>query len=82
MTASLRLLVDGKEPVAAEDLGENTLDKVRATNNWIGRFSFDQYAGLTGSIREFRVYDHAISLSERGTMYKAGPEALLAASGK
>jgi hypothetical protein len=76
MAASLRLLVDGKEPVGPEDLGENTLDKVRATNNWIGRSSFDQDAGLPGSIHEFRLYDHAISLSEAGTIFKTGPEAL------
>jgi hypothetical protein len=72
----LHLLVDGKEPAAAADLGDNTLDKVRAVNNWIGRSSFDQDAGLTASIHEFRVYDHAISLDEAGTIYKTGPDAL------
>ena len=72
----LHTFVDGKEPMAAEDLGENTLDKVRQVNNWLGRSSYDQDGGLSGSIDEFRVYDHALSAAEVAAMVKAGPDTL------
>lgn len=72
----LHIFIDGKEPKPAEDLGENTLDKVRPTNNWLGRSSFDHDPGLSGSIDEVRVYDHALSADEAAAAFKAGPDAL------
>jgi hypothetical protein len=75
----LHLFVDGKEPAAAQDLGDNTLDKVHAVHNWIGRSAYDQDAGLSGSIDEFRVYDTALSLDEAAAIFKAGADALPAA---
>jgi hypothetical protein len=72
----LHVFVDGKEPVAAADLGDNTLDKVKATHNWIGRSGFDQDPGLSGSIDEFRVYDNVLTLDEAAAIAKAGPDAL------
>jgi hypothetical protein len=76
----LHILIDGKEPKPAEDLGENTLDKVRPVNNWLGRSSFDHDPGLTGSIDELRVYDHALTADEVGAAFKAGPDTLPAAT--
>jgi hypothetical protein len=72
----LHLFIDGKEPAAAQDLGDNTLDKVRPVNNWVGRSSFDADAGLSGSIDEIRVYDNALTADETGVLFKLGPDAL------
>jgi hypothetical protein len=72
----LHLFIDGKEPAAAADLGDNTLDKVQPVNNWIGRSSFDADAGLTASIDEFRVYDNALTADEAAAAFKAGPDTL------
>jgi hypothetical protein len=72
----LHVFVDGKEPVPAEDLGANTLDKVRPVNNWLGRSSFDQDPALTGSIEEFRVYDDALTLAQAAAIAKVGPDSL------
>ncbi len=70
----LHVFIDGKEPKPAEDLGDNTLDKVRQVNNWLGRSSFDADAGLSGSIDEFRVYDNALTADEAQAAFKAGPD--------
>jgi hypothetical protein len=75
----LHVFVDGKEGSAAEDLGENTLDKVRQVDRWLGRSSFDRDAGFCGSINEFRVYDHAMSADEVSAAYDVGADALPAA---
>lgn len=75
----LHVFVDGKEGSAAEDLGENTLDKVRQVDRWLGRSSFDRDAGLCGSINEFRVYDHAMTADEASAAYDVGADALPAA---
>ena len=72
----LHVFVDGKEPAAAQDLGENMLDKVRQVNNWIGKSSFDQDPGLSASINEFRVYDEALTLEKVGAIQKAGADKL------
>lgn len=72
----MHVFIDGKEPTKAEDLGENTLDKVRPVNNWIGRSSFDNDAGLSGTVDEFRVYDQALSAEEVGPIFKAGADSL------
>jgi hypothetical protein len=72
----LHMYIDGKEPKPAEDLGDNTLDKVRPVQNWIGRSSFDQDPGLTASIDEVRVYDNALSADEVAAAQKAGPNEL------
>lgn len=69
----LRYYVDGKE-AAAEDLGDNTLDKVDPKHNWIGRSGFDADPGLSATIDEFRVYDHALTKEEVEALQKAGPE--------
>lgn len=71
----LRYYVDGKE-AAAEDLGDNTLDKVDPKHNWIGRSGFDADPGLSATIDEFRVYDHALTKEEVESLQKAGPEAV------
>lgn len=70
----LHTFIDGKEPKPAEDLGANTLDKVRGVHGWIGRSSFDQDPGLSGSIDELRIYDHALTGEEATTAFKAGPD--------
>jgi hypothetical protein len=72
----LHVFIDGKEPKPAEDLGDNTLDQVKQVNNWIGRSSFDQDSGFTGSIDEFRVYDNALTTDDAAAAFKAGPDAL------
>jgi len=73
----LHIFIDGKEPVASKDLGDNTLDKVRATHSWIGRSAFDQDAMLSGSIDEFCVYDNALTLDQAADLSKAGPHAAI-----
>lgn len=72
----LRVFVDGAEPKSGEDLGENTLDKVKPVQNWLGKSSFAADPGLTGSIDEFRVYDHALNATEASAIFKAGADAL------
>lgn len=76
----MHVFIDGKEPKPAEDLGDNTLDKVRPVHNWLGRSSYDADAGFTGSIEEFRVYDHALSAAEVTAAAAAGPHQLPAAA--
>jgi hypothetical protein len=70
----LRVLLDGTEPAAAETLGENTLDKVKALENWLGKSSFAADPGLSGAIDEFRVYDHALTPAEAAALHQAGPD--------
>lgn len=70
----LRVYVDGKEAGAAQDLGDNTLDKVKPTSNWIGRSSFTNDSGLTGAIDELRIYDHALTAAEAEAIHKAGAD--------
>jgi hypothetical protein len=72
----LRVYVDGKSAGTPEDLGENTLDKVKATSNWIGKSSFPADGGLTASIDEFRVYDHALTADEVSAITTAGADTL------
>jgi hypothetical protein len=73
---SLRVFVDGKEPRPAQHLGDNTLDKVRPVENWLGRSSFAADPGLTASIDEFRVYDQALTPAEALALHQAGPDVL------
>ena len=75
----LRVFVDGREPKPAENLGDNTLDKVRPVENWLGKSSFAADPGLTGSIDELRVYDHALTADEVTAASKAGPGVVPAA---
>ena len=75
----MHVFIDGKEPTAAVDITDNTLDKVRPVQNFLGKSSFDIDPGLTASIDEFRVYDTALSATEIGAMNAAGPDALPAA---
>jgi hypothetical protein len=70
---TLRVFVDGKEPRPAEGLGGNTLDKIRSVQNWLGRSSFAADPGLSATIDEFRVYDHALSPEEAAALHVAGP---------
>ncbi len=72
----MHVFIDGKEHQPPQDLGDNTLDAVRQTNNWLGRSSFDQDPGLTGSINEFRVYDQALGADQIAAIAKAGPDSL------
>jgi hypothetical protein len=76
----LSVYVDGKSAATPVELGENTLDKVKATSNWIGKSSFPADGGLTAAIDEFRVYDHALTAEEVTAINKAGAEALPAAT--
>jgi len=70
------VFVDGREPAASADLGDNTLDKVRPVQNWLGRSSFAADPGLTGAIDELRVYDHALGAAEIVAAHAAGPDKL------
>ncbi len=72
----LHAFVDGKEPQKAEDLGNNTLDKVKPVENWLGKSSFAADPGLTGSIDELRVYDNALTLDDAAALFQAGPDKL------
>ena len=72
----LRVFVDGKEPNPAVDLGENTLDKVKPVQNWLGRSSFSADPALSATIDELRVYDHALSADEAGAIYRGGADKL------
>lgn len=72
----LRLHVDDTAPKSAVDLGDNTLDKVDPVSCFLGKSHFDADPGLTGSIDEFRVYDHALTPEEISALFKAGPNAM------
>ena len=72
----LRLVVDGKEPSQGELLADNTLDKVKRLENWLGKSSFSADPGLSATIDEFRVYDQALTADELAAILKAGPDAL------
>jgi len=76
----LRVFVDGKEPNPAADLGDNTLDKVKPVENWLGKSSFSADPGLSGAIDEFRVYDQALTADDAIAAFKAGPDKLPTAS--
>jgi hypothetical protein len=70
----LHVYIDGKEPTLAEDLGDNTLDKVDPKKNWLGRSEFDGDPGFTGSIDEMRVYDQPLSAADIAAAAAAGPD--------
>lgn len=72
----LQVYADGKEPKPAEPLGDNTLDRVKPVENWLGKSSFSADPGLSASIDEFRVYDHALTAAEVAAALKSGPDAL------
>jgi hypothetical protein len=72
----LHVYCDNREVGTAENLGANTLDKVKPAHTWLGRSSFSANPGLTGSIDEFRVYDTALTKDEAAAIFKAGPDAL------
>lgn len=72
----LHVYIDGKEPAAAQDLGDNTLDTVRAKHTWLGRSAFDTDPALTGTVSELRVYDNPLSADDVAAAFKAGPTAL------
>jgi len=59
------VFVDGKEPNPPADLGDNTLDKVKPVENWLGKSSFSADPGLSAAIDEFRVYDQALTPKNR-----------------
>jgi len=71
---TIQLFIDGKSEKPSENLGENTLDSVRPQHTWLGRSGFDNDAGFTGSIEEFRVYDNALTADEIAQMQKDGPD--------
>ena len=77
----LRVFVDAKEAGTPADLGDNTLDKVKPTSNWVGKSSFDNDSGLTGALDELRIYDTALTSDEVTTINKAGADSLPAAAG-
>jgi hypothetical protein len=72
--------IDGQEPAAAADLGDNTLDKVSRKHAWIGRSAFDNDPGLSATVEELRVYDNALSPADITAAMKAGPTALPSAT--
>jgi len=72
----LHVYVDAREAAAAADLGDNTLDKVKPTSNWVGKSSFDNDAGLTASLDELRIYDTALTADEVSAINKAGADTL------
>ncbi len=71
---SLRVFVDGKEPRPAQHLGDNTLDKVRPVQNWLGRSSFAADPGLSAVLTEFRVYAQPLTLEDSAALHQAGPD--------
>lgn len=75
-TRKLQVFIDGKEGLGAQDLGDNTLDKIRPVNNFLGKSSFDVDPGLRATIDEFRVYDHALTAAEVTAAQAAGPNAV------
>jgi len=75
----LHVFADGQEVAPPEDLGANTLDRVKPVENWLGKSSFAADPGLTGSIDELRVYDHALTAGEVAAIFRAGPDQLPAA---
>lgn len=72
-TKKMQVFIDGKESESAMDLGGNTLDAVKPVNNYLGRSSFDIDPGFSGSIDEFRVYDHPMTAAEVTAAHAAGP---------
>lgn len=79
-TKKMHVFIDGKEPKPAEDITDNTVDKVRPVHSYLGKSSFDADPGLSASIDEFRVYDNALTADEVAAIQKAGPDALPAAA--
>ena len=73
-TNKMHVFIDGKEPTPAEDMGDNTLDKVKTTDNFLGKSSFDVDPGLSASIDEFRVYDQALTADDVTAAFKAGAD--------
>jgi hypothetical protein len=77
----LHIFIDGKEPQAAQDLGDNTLEAVHQKHAWLGRSAFDSDGGFSGSIDEFRVYDSALNGDDVTAAFKAGPDSVPPAGG-
>lgn len=75
-TKKMHVYIDGKESGTAMELGENTLEGVKAVYNYLGRSLFDVDPALSGSIDEFRVYDHAMPAAEVTAAHTAGPNTL------
>ncbi len=72
----LHVFVDGKEPNPAIELGDNTLDKVKSVESWLGKSSFANDAAFSGQIDELRVYDTALAAGDVVAAFKAGPDTL------
>jgi hypothetical protein len=70
------LYIDGHEIGTGESLGENTLDKIKGTDFWLGRSLFETDAGFTGSINELRVFNSALTGEQIAAHGKAGAATL------
>ena len=72
----LRFFIDGKQHGESEPLGDNSLEKIKGANNWLGRSLYTTDAGFTGSIDELRIYDTALSADDIAKHFKAGADAI------
>ena len=72
----LRFYIDGKQHGESEPLGDNSLEKIKGANNWLGRSLFTTDAGFTGSIDELRIYDTPLSADDIAKHFKAGADTI------
>jgi hypothetical protein len=72
----LRFYIDGKQHGESEPLGDNSLEKIKGANNWLGRSLYTTDAGFTGSIDELRIYDTPLSADDIAKHFKAGADAV------
>jgi Concanavalin A-like lectin/glucanases superfamily len=70
----LRFYIDGKQQGESEPLGDNSLEKIKGTNHWLGRSLYTTDNGFTGSIDELRIYDTALSADDVAKHFKAGAD--------
>jgi hypothetical protein len=74
--STYQLIIDGKKVGSPEPLDENSLEKVKGTNQYLGKSQFDTDAGFTGSIEELRIFDTALTADQVRDHFKAGPAEL------
>jgi hypothetical protein len=72
----MQVFIDGKPGIEPQDLGDNTLERINPVNNFLGKSSFHVDPGLTATIDELRIYDHAMTASEVAAAHAAGPNTI------
>jgi hypothetical protein len=72
LAALARGLLGWKRKAFRRVAGENTLDKIKGADFWLGRSLSETDAGFTSSINELRVFNSALTGGQIAAPGKAG----------